>query len=266
MRRLRTVPAGESVFDALRAALAGGRRDPPRDSRHVDPDPRPTRSSSASPSSSRRAARRAPRNSSPSRPTALLANTAASESALGGRVSGCSPSPPTTSRASTCSRAPSPPARSRSPLPPVRSPRRPSRRRPRDLSSPDRFTSLVPAQLATLLDDPAATETLAEFRRVLVGGQAVPAALAERARGRGRRRHPQLRLERVERRVRLRRPPDRRDDGGGRRRRGAPRLPGPRGRATSATRPSPARGSSSTAGCAGSAPRMPGSGTAVDSP
>ena len=49
------------------------------------------------------------------------------------------------------------------------------------MSSPDRFTSLVPAQLATLLDDPVATAALAGFRRVLVGGQALPAPLRQRA-------------------------------------------------------------------------------------
>jgi O-succinylbenzoic acid--CoA ligase len=49
------------------------------------------------------------------------------------------------------------------------------------MSSPDRFTSLVPAQLATLLDDAAATAELARFRRVLVGGQSTPDSLRERA-------------------------------------------------------------------------------------
>jgi o-succinylbenzoate---CoA ligase len=49
------------------------------------------------------------------------------------------------------------------------------------MSSPDRFTSLVPAQLAVLLDDPAATAALAGFRRVLVGGQAMPKPLRKRA-------------------------------------------------------------------------------------
>jgi O-succinylbenzoic acid--CoA ligase len=53
------------------------------------------------------------------------------------------------------------------------------------MSSPDRYTSLVPAQLATLLGDPAAEEALAEFRRVLVGGQALPGPLRERARAAG---------------------------------------------------------------------------------
>ena len=49
------------------------------------------------------------------------------------------------------------------------------------LTVPERFTSLVPAQLATLLDDRAAAEALAGFQRVLVGGQATPAALLDRA-------------------------------------------------------------------------------------
>ncbi len=49
------------------------------------------------------------------------------------------------------------------------------------MSSPDRYTSLVPAQLAVLLDDPAAAAALAGFRRVLVGGQALPAPLRDRA-------------------------------------------------------------------------------------
>ncbi len=49
------------------------------------------------------------------------------------------------------------------------------------LTVPERFTSLVPAQLATLLDDRAATEALAGFQRVLVGGQATPPALLDRA-------------------------------------------------------------------------------------
>ena len=49
------------------------------------------------------------------------------------------------------------------------------------MSSPDRYTSLVPAQLATLLDDPAAGAALAGFHGVLVGGQALPRTLRERA-------------------------------------------------------------------------------------
>jgi O-succinylbenzoic acid--CoA ligase len=53
------------------------------------------------------------------------------------------------------------------------------------LTVPERFTSLVPAQLATLLDDRAAAEALAGFQRVLVGGQATPAGLLDRAAGAG---------------------------------------------------------------------------------
>lgn len=43
------------------------------------------------------------------------------------------------------------------------------------------YTSLVPAQLQTVLDDPAATRALAGFAAVLVGGQALAPALAARA-------------------------------------------------------------------------------------
>lgn len=49
------------------------------------------------------------------------------------------------------------------------------------LTAADRFVSLVPAQLATLLDDPAATDVLATFRTALIGGQSLPAAVRERA-------------------------------------------------------------------------------------
>ncbi|MEO5534159.1 MAG: AMP-binding protein [Pseudolysinimonas sp.] len=53
------------------------------------------------------------------------------------------------------------------------------------LTSPDRFTSLVPAQLATVLDDPSAVTALQGFRAVLVGGQAAPATLLTRAAAHG---------------------------------------------------------------------------------
>jgi O-succinylbenzoic acid--CoA ligase len=55
----------------------------------------------------------------------------------------------------------------------------------RRLSIPERYTALVPAQLAVLLDDPAATDALRGFRAVLVGGQSTPPALRERATGAG---------------------------------------------------------------------------------
>ncbi|TPW71534.1 AMP-binding protein [Schumannella sp. 10F1B-5-1] len=51
----------------------------------------------------------------------------------------------------------------------------------RELSIPERFVALVPAQLTTLLDDRAALAELRRFQRVLVGGQATPRALLERA-------------------------------------------------------------------------------------
>ena len=49
------------------------------------------------------------------------------------------------------------------------------------MSLPTRFTSLVPAQLSTLLDDARASAALAGFAAVLVGGQATPLRLLERA-------------------------------------------------------------------------------------
>jgi O-succinylbenzoic acid--CoA ligase len=49
------------------------------------------------------------------------------------------------------------------------------------MSQPERYTALVPAQLATLLDDAAASTALAGFAAVLVGGQATPRPLLDRA-------------------------------------------------------------------------------------
>lgn len=48
-------------------------------------------------------------------------------------------------------------------------------------AAPRRYTSLVPVQLARVLDDPRATRALASLDAVLVGGQATPAPLRERA-------------------------------------------------------------------------------------
>ncbi|MBF4613653.1 AMP-binding protein [Curtobacterium sp. VKM Ac-1376] len=48
-------------------------------------------------------------------------------------------------------------------------------------AAPRRYTSLVPVQLARVLDDPGATRALARFDAVLVGGQATPAPLRQRA-------------------------------------------------------------------------------------
>lgn len=55
---------------------------------------------------------------------------------------------------------------------------------PTHREAPARYTSLVPAQLATLLDA-GAGDTLARFDAVLVGGQATPMVLLDRARGHG---------------------------------------------------------------------------------
>ncbi|WP_181431070.1 AMP-binding protein [Curtobacterium sp. MCBD17_021] len=52
-------------------------------------------------------------------------------------------------------------------------------------AAPRRYTSLVPVQLARVLDDPRAAAALARFDAVLVGGQATPVALTERARAAG---------------------------------------------------------------------------------
>lgn len=51
----------------------------------------------------------------------------------------------------------------------------------RELDAPLRFTSLVPTQLSRLLDSPEGTAALARFDRVLLGGQATPVPLLERA-------------------------------------------------------------------------------------
>ena len=52
-------------------------------------------------------------------------------------------------------------------------------------AAPRRYTSLVPVQLARVLDDPRGVQALAGFDAVLVGGQATPVALRERARSAG---------------------------------------------------------------------------------
>ncbi|MEJ1230478.1 MAG: AMP-binding protein [Galbitalea sp.] len=83
-----------------------------------------------------------------------------------------------------------------------------------------RFVSVVPAQLARLLDEPAALPALRRFdphpRR-----RPVDAATPARARGRARRRaHAHIRVERDLRRLRLRRRADRKHPGANRRQRG----------------------------------------------
>jgi O-succinylbenzoic acid--CoA ligase len=51
----------------------------------------------------------------------------------------------------------------------------------RRVAIPERFTALVPAQLAVLLDDREGTAALRDFTAVLVGGQAAPRAVLDRA-------------------------------------------------------------------------------------
>jgi O-succinylbenzoic acid--CoA ligase len=55
----------------------------------------------------------------------------------------------------------------------------------RRLSIPERFTALVPAQLAVLLDDRDGTAALRALSGVLVGGQSAPRAMLDRAAGLG---------------------------------------------------------------------------------
>ena len=53
------------------------------------------------------------------------------------------------------------------------------------LTHANRFTSLVPVQLARLLDDPGGVDALRSLSAVLVGGQATPRILVDRARDAG---------------------------------------------------------------------------------
>jgi O-succinylbenzoic acid--CoA ligase len=55
----------------------------------------------------------------------------------------------------------------------------------RRLSIPERFTALVPAQLAVLLDDREGMAALRDHTAVLVGGQAAPRAVLDRAADQG---------------------------------------------------------------------------------
>ncbi|MEO8262714.1 MAG: AMP-binding protein [Pseudolysinimonas sp.] len=55
----------------------------------------------------------------------------------------------------------------------------------RRLEQPRTFTALVPAQLATLLDDREGTNALRDLTGVLLGGQAAPARLLDQARDAG---------------------------------------------------------------------------------
>ena len=179
MRDLRVVPPGPGVLEALRGALAGG----PAILVSDDPAPAdlPTTvgqrvalvvETSGSTGAPKRVALSA---------DAVLANAAASESALGGpgqwvlalpthyiaglnvlaRSIAAETLPETVEGDHFTADA--------------------FREAAERLSIPERFTSLVPPQLATLLDDPAAVDALRRFHGVLIGGQAAPAALLARA-------------------------------------------------------------------------------------
>ena len=159
------------------------------------------------------------------------------------RASGCSPCRRTTSPGSTCWCARSP--RGTDPV----AGRRPSTSRARRSSlprpaSPSRVRVTprsCPRSSRRLLDDADADvlDALRGFDRVLVGGQATPATLRRRAPRAGHPRHPHLRLERDQRRLRLRRRADRADR--------ACAIERRRGRGSAARR-SP-RGTSATPSC-----------------
>ncbi len=179
MKRLRVVPPGDGVLAALRDALAGG--DAILVSGTAPPDDLPATveqrvalvvETSGSTGQPKRVALSA---------DALLANAGASESALGGPgqwvlalpthyIAGlnvlarslAAETEPVTVDGEHFTAAGFVAAVGR-------------------MSQPERYTSLVPAQLATLLDEPAATTALAGFAAVLVGGQATPRALLDRA-------------------------------------------------------------------------------------
>lgn len=181
MRRLRVVPAGEGVFAELREALAGGDailvgEPSPELPDHVEQRIALVVETSGSTGRPKRVALSA---------DALLANAAASESALGGPgqwvlalpthyIAGlnvlarslAAQTEPVTVAGKHFTASAFLDAVDR-------------------MSQPERFTSLVPAQLATLLEDRAASRALAGFAAVLVGGQATPGQLVDRAAGAG---------------------------------------------------------------------------------
>jgi len=181
VKRLRVVAPGDGVFAALREALAGGDAILVSGSAGGTPPGLPARVE-------QRVALVVETSGSTGRPKrvqlsadALLANAAASESALGGPgqwvlalpthyIAGlnvlarslAAETEPVTVAGEHFSASGFVDAVQR-------------------MSLPERYTALVPAQLATLLDDAAAREALAGFSAVLVGGQATPRPLLGRA-------------------------------------------------------------------------------------
>jgi O-succinylbenzoic acid--CoA ligase len=179
MRELRVVPPGPGVLEALRSALAGGPAilvgdvpTPPGLAKTVGQRVALVVETSGSTGTPKRVALSA---------DAVLANAAASESALGGPgqwvlalpthyIAGlnvlarsiAAETVPVSVEGDHFTAAGFRAATER-------------------LSIPERYTSLVPPQLATLLEDPAAVEALRDFHGVLIGGQAAPGALLARA-------------------------------------------------------------------------------------
>ena len=179
-RELRVVPAGPAVLDELRAALSGGpallvTADGARPGDLPETVSLPTAlvvESSGSTGRPKRIALGA---------DAVLANAAASESALGGPGQWVLALPThyiagLNVLARSIAAGTVPVAVADGPFTPAAFLDAVAR-----LESPERFVSLVPRQLQVLVDDPAARVALARFAAVLVGGQATPGALLAEA-------------------------------------------------------------------------------------
>ena len=179
MRQLRVVPPGPGVLEALRSALAGG------PAILVGDEPAPATLPATVSQRIALVVQTSGTTGTPKRVAlsadAVLANAAASESALGGPGQWVLALPThyiaglnvlaRSIAAETTPEAVGGEHFSADAF--VRATRR--------LSIPERFTSLVPSQLATLLDDREALDALRRFQGVLVGGQAAPATLLARA-------------------------------------------------------------------------------------
>ncbi|HEU0205933.1 MAG TPA: AMP-binding protein [Pseudolysinimonas sp.] len=188
MKRLRVIAPGPEVFAALRDALAGGDAILVSSSAGVPTAGAPTAGGDIPQSVEQRIALVVETSGSTGRPKrvalsadALLANAAASESALGGPgqwvlalpthyIAGLNVLARSLAAQTEPVRVEGERFTASGFLAAVDR-----------MSLPERFTALVPAQLATLLDDPASSRALAGFSAVLVGGQATPGPLRERA-------------------------------------------------------------------------------------
>lgn len=175
-RELRRVPEGERVLEALREALAGGPAVFVGDGEEL-----PARVE-------QRIALVVETSGSSGRPKrvalsadAVLASAAASESALGGPGQWILALP--THYIAGLNVLARSIAAGLDPVPVAGGPFTPAAfsAAARRITEKVAFTALVPAQLATLLDDDEAVEHLRSLTRVLVGGQSTPPALLERA-------------------------------------------------------------------------------------